>query len=230
MKKVSLTFDNGPTPGITEPILDTLDAFGVKATFFLVGQQLIQPAARALAERAFAKGHRIGNHSFSHGEPLGLQTEAGAAAREIQQMHELLGPLAGAEPLYRPNGRGSMGPHLLNAEAVETLCAMGASVVLWTSIPRDRSAVVDRPDRWLEDAQRKITESEWTLMVLHDRPSGFPPPGPMAFLADFLRWATPRVEFRLDFPPDCVPLEKGQPKPWLRRFVTDGQRTADGGC
>ncbi|MES2987915.1 MAG: polysaccharide deacetylase family protein [Pseudomonadota bacterium] len=219
-KKLSLTFDNGPTPGITDLVLDTLDRFGVKASFFLVGEQLGSPEARALAERAFQAGHRIGNHSFSHGVPLGLQEEPGAAAREILAAHEALGGLVGDHPLYRPNGRGKKGRHLLSVEAVETLESIGASVVLWTSVPRDRAAVVDRPDLWVEDAKRAVEESDWTLMCLHDRPSGFPAPGPMAYLGDFLTWAMPRVEFRQDFPETCVPLERGRPRSNLSQYVT----------
>lgn len=220
MKWLSLTFDNGPTPGITDLVLDTLDAFSVKATFFLVGEQLEQPEGRALAERAFHSGHRLGNHSYSHGDPLGLHEQQGTARSEILRAHALLGELVGDEPLYRPNGRGKMGTHLLNTEAVETLGELGANVVLWTSVPRDRKAVVDEPDFWLGDAIRAVEEADWTLMVLHDRPSGFPAPGPMAFLPKFLEWAVEKVEFRQDFPIDCMPIIAGKPTPLLERYLT----------
>lgn len=220
MKKLSLTFDNGPTPGITEAVLDVLDSFALAATFFLVGKQLEKPEARAIAERACRAGHRLGNHSYNHGDPLGLQTNPGAGAREILDMHRLMGDLAGSEPLYRPNGRGSIGPHLLSREAVSALSSIGATVVLWTSVPRDRKAVVERPDLWLEDAKQTVLDSDWAVITLHDRPSGFPSPGPMAFLPDFLRWAIERAEFRQDFPADCTPMVGGVPTSAMANFVT----------
>lgn len=220
MQRLSLTFDNGPTPGITETVLDTLDEYGVKATFFLVGRQLEDASARRLAERAFAAGHRLGNHSYSHGDPLGLRTDPGGARAEIMKTYELLGEMAGSEPLYRPNGHGSMGQHLLNSEAVETLDEMGASVVLWNSVPRDRKVVVDSPELWVEDARRALEEHDWTVMVLHDRPSGFDLPGPMIYLRKFLEWACGRVEFRQDFAPDCTPILHGEPTAILPQYMT----------
>lgn len=220
MKRLTLTFDNGPTPGITEPVLDALQDFAVPATFFLVGTQLEKPGARAIAERALRSGHRLGNHSYHHGDPLGLQTEPGAGSREILDMHRLMGDLTGPDPLYRPNGRGSIGPHLLSTEAVSTLTEIGATVVLWTSVPRDRKAVVDRPDLWVADAKRAVLECDWPLIVLHDRPSGLPAPGPMAFLPEFLRWAVDNVEFRQDFPPGCTPMVSGAPASNLGDIVT----------
>jgi peptidoglycan-N-acetylglucosamine deacetylase len=57
------TFDDGPSQ-YTEPILDLLDAHGVKGTFFIVGQKV---EARPAAVRSIiARGHRVGNHSYSH--------------------------------------------------------------------------------------------------------------------------------------------------------------------
>lgn len=63
-KEVVLTFDDGPVPGKTERILDILDAYGVKATFMMVGQMADSyPAiARVVAER----GHSIGSHTYRH--------------------------------------------------------------------------------------------------------------------------------------------------------------------
>jgi peptidoglycan-N-acetylglucosamine deacetylase len=62
-KVVALTFDDGPTDLVDE-ILPLLDQYGVKATFFLIGQEIEQhPDA---AEKIAAAGHQIGNHTYSH--------------------------------------------------------------------------------------------------------------------------------------------------------------------
>jgi peptidoglycan/xylan/chitin deacetylase (PgdA/CDA1 family) len=221
MKRLSLTFDNGPTAGITDPVLDVLQNFGVCATFFLVGTQLAKPGARKIAERALRLGHRLGNHSYHHGPPLGLQTEPGVGSQEILDMHHLMGDLTGPNPLYRPNGRGSMGPHLFSSEAVTTLSSIGATIVLWTSVPRDRKVVVDSPNLWVEDAKSDTFKCDWPVIVLHDRPSGFDAPGPMAFLSEFLRWAVDKVEFRQDFPTKCTPMISGEATSELKDFVTE---------
>ena len=63
-KYVALTFDDGPRAGTTERLLDGLAARGVKATFFLIGEQL--EANAQLVQRMAAEGHQIGNHTWSH--------------------------------------------------------------------------------------------------------------------------------------------------------------------
>ncbi|WDR03105.1 polysaccharide deacetylase family protein [Devosia algicola] len=64
--EVILTFDDGPRPGKTDAVLDTLDRFGVKATFLMVGQAVAShpKTAQAVALR----GHTIGSHSYDHAD------------------------------------------------------------------------------------------------------------------------------------------------------------------
>ena len=63
-KSVYLTFDDGPIPDITPWVLDLLDKYGIKATFFMVGDNVRKHPEefRMVVER----GHRIGNHTFNH--------------------------------------------------------------------------------------------------------------------------------------------------------------------
>jgi peptidoglycan/xylan/chitin deacetylase (PgdA/CDA1 family) len=61
---VALTFDDGPTPGVTDKILDLLKQHQAQATFFLIGRQINTGAA--LVKRAVSEGHRVGNHTFHH--------------------------------------------------------------------------------------------------------------------------------------------------------------------
>ncbi|KQO75372.1 polysaccharide deacetylase family protein [Rhizobium sp. Leaf262] len=63
-KEVVLSFDDGPVPGRTESILATLDEFGVKATFLMVGE--MAQAHPAIAKKVVAEGHSVGSHTFSH--------------------------------------------------------------------------------------------------------------------------------------------------------------------
>ena len=63
-KAVSLPFDDGPIPEATPFILDTLSQYGVKATFFMVGDNVRKYPE--LYNKVVAAGHRIGNHTFNH--------------------------------------------------------------------------------------------------------------------------------------------------------------------
>src|SRR3954452_10576149 len=60
----ALTFDDGPDPDGTPAVLDALDRAGVRATFFLVGEQLMRH--HALAREAAARGHELALHCFEH--------------------------------------------------------------------------------------------------------------------------------------------------------------------
>src|SRR5262249_29173397 len=87
--RVALTFDDGPGPA-TASILDVLSAAGVRATFFILGKNVVDAAwtqpvgdatrARAVVARAVADGHVVGNHTFSHfGPDLWLELAADIA-------------------------------------------------------------------------------------------------------------------------------------------------------
>jgi len=63
-KSVYLTFDDGPIPESTPFILKTLEEFGIKATFFMVGDNVRKYPE--LYQQIVAASHRVGNHSFNH--------------------------------------------------------------------------------------------------------------------------------------------------------------------
>ena len=63
-RSVYLTFDDGPIPEATPYILDVLAQYGVKATFFMVGDNVRKYPE--LYERVVSEGHRIGNHTHNH--------------------------------------------------------------------------------------------------------------------------------------------------------------------
>ena len=70
---VFLTFDDGPTPGITEWILSTLKRYDAKATFFVLGKNAeMYPD---LYQKILDEGHKIGNHTYSHQKGWGMPLE-----------------------------------------------------------------------------------------------------------------------------------------------------------
>ena len=164
--EVCLSFDNGPEPEATPLVLAALARRGLSASFFPIAQKLRDPARYALAERALAEGHRIGNHTLTHGLPLGQRGGAEAVA-EITQAEALLGPL-NAERLFRPNGGGgALGPHLLNASALRYLRAEAYTMVLWNVVPGD----FRDPEGWPSVALAQCRAMTGPiLLVLHDLP------------------------------------------------------------
>jgi len=92
-KKVYLTFDDGPTPGITERVLDILAETNSKATFFCLGKQV--EASPDLFARVVAEGHRIGNHTYSH--PNGWKTSAHQYLKNVLQAEQIF-----QTDLFRP--------------------------------------------------------------------------------------------------------------------------------
>jgi peptidoglycan/xylan/chitin deacetylase (PgdA/CDA1 family) len=203
MFDLTLTFDNGPEPEVTPRVLDVLREREIKTTFFVIGQKLEDPARRAIAARARNEGHWIGNHTFTHSVPLGQQTEARSAEREIGRTQDLIGELAHEMRWFRPfGGGGNLDARLLKPSVVDYLARNSFSCVLWNAIPRDW----DDPDGWVERALGQCRAQPWSLMVLHDLPTGA-----MEHLEAFLdRAAAAGACFRQDLPPACVPIRKGE--------------------
>lgn len=209
--KLTLTFDNGPDPEVTPAVLTTLRQRGILATFFVLGSKLREQ--RALAERAHAEGHWVGNHTYHHDVPLGHLTEPGVATAEIARTEALIGDLAHPRRFFRPFGGGGMlDQRLLNAEAVDQLTAGGYTCVLWNVIPRDWVA----PDTWVETALDLALALPEALIVLHDLPTGA-----MRRLDRFIGAALDRgATFGQDFPTSCVPIECGRVVTPLAPYVT----------
>ncbi|WP_238322801.1 polysaccharide deacetylase family protein [Gorillibacterium massiliense] len=98
-RAVALTFDDAPDPRFTPQILDELQRNHVKATFFLVGKRAEKYPT--LVRRIAARGHVIGNHSYTH--PNFNKLSESAFRREVLKTNRVLQPLIGYDPkLLRP--------------------------------------------------------------------------------------------------------------------------------
>lgn len=122
-KCVYLTFDDGPIPEVTPWVLDVLDRYGVKATFFMVGDNVRKhpEVFRMVVER----GHRIGNHTFNHIQGLRYLTKNYLANVEKAALYI-------PSDLFRP-------PHG-HMRIPQTLCLTRKyRVVMWDVVTRDYS-------------------------------------------------------------------------------------------
>jgi peptidoglycan/xylan/chitin deacetylase (PgdA/CDA1 family) len=184
-------------------VLDILRERSIKTTFFVIGEKLGDPERHRLAGRARSEGHWIGNHTFTHTVPLGQQRDLDAAQNEIGRTEEAIGELAHQQRWFRPfGGGGHLDRRLLKPSVVEYLVRNKHSCVLWNAIPRDW----DDPDGWADRALEQCRSQPWSLMVLHDLPSGA-----MNHLECFIdRAEKAGARFHQDFPPDCVPIRSGE--------------------
>lgn len=203
MFDLTLSFDNGPEPDVTPGVLDILARRGLKTTFFVIGEKIVDSERRGLVERAHAEGHWIGNHTYTHSLPLGRHPDSSVAEREIAPTQVLLGELAHAERWFRPfGGGGILDDCLLQRPVVDHLIRGSYSCVLWNAIPRDW----EDPDGWVDRALAQCRSQPWSLMVLHDLPTGA-----MRHLERFLDAAADAgAQFHQEFPPDCVPIRSGE--------------------
>jgi peptidoglycan/xylan/chitin deacetylase (PgdA/CDA1 family) len=202
--KVSLTFDNGPTPGVTDGVLDLLAERGLPATFFVVGTQLHRPGGKALVRRAVAEGHRVGHHTMTHTVQLGATAAPEEAVRtEIADLAPELEEFAGGEKLFRPYAAGGvLDDRLFSHVALRYLQANDYTCVLWNSVPHDW----DDPEHWVERALRDVARQEWTVVVLHDVDTGA-----MAQLGRFLNALSGDDRSVVpDFPASCLPMRAGR--------------------
>jgi len=199
--RVALSFDNGPDPDVTPAVLDVLRDRGVTAQFYVLGKHLVDPRRRRLVERARDEGHVIGNHSYSHGVPLGQNLRPDAVTAEIAATEALLAPLVPGKR-FRPFGGGALGRHLLSPAAVAYLVDHGYSCILWNSVPRDW---ID-PEGWPRRALTDCAARPHTLLVLHDIAHAC-----LAGLAGFIDAARAEgFELVCDVPADCAPIVDGR--------------------
>jgi peptidoglycan/xylan/chitin deacetylase (PgdA/CDA1 family) len=152
---VALTFDDGPDPDGTPPILDALDALGAHATFFMVGQNVA--AHPELAREVGERGHEIQLHCFEH---VAHQTLSDPAD-DIRRARAAIQDATGANPALQrpPYGRFTVESHAACIAAGLEPVYWSAWGLDWEQIPADRIADLVVGD--VEDG---------AIVVLHDSP------------------------------------------------------------
>jgi polysaccharide deacetylase family sporulation protein PdaB len=123
-KVIALTFDDGPDALNTAPILDLLEKYDAKATFFLVGNKVERNPE--LVKRELAQGHELANHTYSHSY-LGNKTTADNMKKDILRAEKVIFSITGQKcRFFRPPGG------YLNERLVNTAVEQGYIVVMWS--------------------------------------------------------------------------------------------------
>lgn len=121
-KTLYLTFDDGPTPGVTEWVLQTLDKYDAKATFFCVGKNVEKNPG--IFNEIIRKGHSIGNHSYSH--PKGWQTKTPLYLEDVSKADRII-----KSGLFRPP-YGQIKP-----KQIKALKKTGYQIIMWSVLSVD---------------------------------------------------------------------------------------------
>lgn len=129
-RAVYLTFDDGPIPEVTPWVLDVLDHYGIKATFFMVGDNIRKHPHEF--EMVKARGHRLGNHTYNH--IGGLRHGIRSYVRNVDKANEYL-----HTDLFRP-------PHGWMKWEQYIMVMMRYKVVMWDLVTRDYSTRLNGRD------------------------------------------------------------------------------------
>lgn len=151
-KRLYLTFDDGPNPGITAEVLEVLDSFRVKATFFVLGEKADQHPE--LVDDILKRGHGLGSHGWLHldGWKTSTATYTENAGKHTQTM-----PLS----LFRPPfGR-------ITPKQTATLRKMGFQIVMWSASAEDYSGKIHN-----DHSLRKLLSKthDGSIVLFHDSP------------------------------------------------------------
>ena len=95
---VALTFDDGPNASSTPILLDGLKERKVRATFFLIGENIEKGENEKIVKRMYEEGHLIGNHTYTHCNLSKLET--GEAKKELEQTDTVIEKITGKQPAF----------------------------------------------------------------------------------------------------------------------------------
>ena len=147
-KAVYLTFDDGPIPEVTPKVLEILDKYGVKATFFMVGENIDKHPE--VFEMVVKGGHAIGNHTYNHVKGWKVSTaEYIANVKKFPKETKLFRP---------PYGRTWVWQRI----AVQKL---GYEIYLWDVLTRDYNPL-RTPEAMLNQIKRQTRPG--SIINFHD--------------------------------------------------------------
>ena len=159
-RMVALTFDDGPNEPYTSQILDILDNYGIKATFFVIGENVELYPGTVI--KIVTEGHILGNHTYSH---HANHTLTGNSYNDIKLAQEAIFNVVGVEPhLYRPP-HGKKSPWEINYIRKESLLE-----VTWNAAANDQfdfeRLAKPTPEKFAGEIIKKAKPG--AIILLHD--------------------------------------------------------------
>lgn len=153
--KIYLTFDDGPTPEITEWVLDLLEKENIKATFFCIGNNVEKHPE--IFKRTIEAGHSIGNHTFNHLK--GWKTSTKEYIENVVLCEAEIRKLNTEQSkLFRPP-YGKIKPN-----QTRLLRLKGFKIIMWDVLSKDYDKAIS-PEKCLKNTKRTTPGS---IIVFHD--------------------------------------------------------------
>lgn len=159
--EVILTFDDGPKPGTTDSIVKTLNAYGVKATFLMVGSMALRHPD--IVRSVFLSGNTVGTHTFDHQDLSKLDPDA--ALDDIQRgedaVRKALAPIGAApSPFFRF-------PYLAQTKVLRADLALSGRIALGAQLDSD-DYFTSTPDRLLRRILKGLDRTGSGIILMHD--------------------------------------------------------------
>ena len=160
--KIYLTFDDGPTPEITEWVLEELQKYNAKATFFCIGHNIQKYPE--IFPKVIEKGHSIGNHTFNHLN--GWKTPINEYIENVSLCQsEILNLQSQICNLFRP-------PYgKIKLSQSKKLRKFGFKIIMWDVLSADYDQTIS-PEKCLVNVLRNVKSG--SIIVFHDSIKAFP--------------------------------------------------------
>ncbi|MBE5876089.1 MAG: polysaccharide deacetylase [Lachnospiraceae bacterium] len=165
IRRVYLTFDDGPS-AYTDDILDILDAYGVKATFFVVGKQ----GYTEQYQRIVDEGHTLGMHSYSH-KYQEIYSSLEAYRQDMDKLHDYLYELTGVDcKIARfPGGSSNKKTSRVNMqELIRYLGEVGIQYYDWNVSSGDAAAVPIDAEQIADNVLEHVDRFNTVIVLMHD--------------------------------------------------------------
>jgi peptidoglycan/xylan/chitin deacetylase (PgdA/CDA1 family) len=163
--KVYLTFDDGPTPEITEWVLEQLDLHNAKATFFCIGKNI--EAYPSLFEKLINKKHTVGNHTFNHLNGWETTTDDYTANVSLceNSIEKYKNEISNSDSkIFRPP-YGKIKP-----TQARNLKSQGYQIIMWDVLSADFDQTITE-ERCLKNVVSNIKPG--SIIVFHDSAKAF---------------------------------------------------------
>ena len=168
-KRVFLTFDDGPSKGVTTTILDTLKSENIKATFFVLGSRVdLYPD---IVKREYEEGHYIASHGYSHVYSqlyYSPQATLDEYNKSIESIRNAIGVNEYNPHLFRFPGGYSGGKYAeMKKQAAQLLAENEIVYVDWNALTAD-SAGAKTTEDFIAELEKTVPKHNSVVVLMHD--------------------------------------------------------------